>query len=217
MLTMDFRESPVVLEGFVFIAPLLALTFIFAYFGIIWASVLFFGSTLFVANFFRNPERSVPRDEKAIISPADGRVLKIEDVEVTGLMNGTFKKISIFMNVFNVHVNRIPYPGTVTATEYRPGKFFSANLDKASLLNERNAVLVTTDDGRNILTIQIAGLVARRIVCWVSEGMDVARGERFGLIRFGSRLEIFMPSDTEISVAVGEKVKAGETIVGWLS
>lgn len=214
---MDFRESPVVLEGFVFIAPLLALTLLFAYFGFIWASVLFFVITFFVANFFRNPERSVPQDEKAIVSPADGKVLKIEDVNATGLINGTYKKVSIFMNVFNVHVNRAPYPGTVTAIEYKPGKFFSANLDKASELNERNSVLVTTNDGRSILTIQIAGLIARRIVCWVREGMDVARGERFGLIRFGSRLEVFMPHDTEISVAVGEKVKAGETIVGRLS
>ena len=214
---MDFRESPIVLEGFVFIATLLALTLLFAYFGIIWVSVIFFGATLFVTNFFRNPERSVSQDEKAIVSPADGKVLKIEDVEVTGLINGTCKKISIFMNIFNVHVNRAPYPGTVKAVEYKPGKFFSANLDKASELNERNSVLVTTDDGRSILTIQIAGLVARRIACWVSEGMDVDRGERFGLIRFGSRLEVFMPSDTQMSVAVGDKVKAGETIVGWLS
>lgn len=214
---MDFRESLIVLEGFVFIAPLLALTLLFAYFGIIWVSVLFFGATLFVANFFRNPERSVPPDEKAIVSPADGKVLKIENVEATGLVNGTCKKISIFMNIFNVHVNRAPYAGTVKAVEYKPGKFFSANLDKASELNERNSVLVTTDDGRSILTIQIAGLIARRIACWVSEGMDVDRGERFGLIRFGSRLEMFMPPDTRMSVAVGDKVKAGETIVGWLS
>lgn len=214
---MDFRESLIVLEGFVFIAPLLALTLLCAYFGIIWVSVLFFGATLFVANFFRNPERSVPPDEKAIVSPADGKVLKIENVEATGLVNGTCKKISIFMNIFNVHVNRAPYAGTVKAVEYKPGKFFSANLDKASELNERNSVLVTTDDGRSILTIQIAGLIARRIACWVSEGMDVDRGERFGLIRFGSRLEMFMPPDTRMSVAVGDKVKAGETIVGWLS
>jgi phosphatidylserine decarboxylase len=214
---MDFRESPVVLEGFVFIAPLCALTLIFAYFGNIWTSVLFFGATLFVANFFRNPERSVPRDEKAILSPADGRVLSIEEGVVSSLIDGPCKKVSIFMNVFNVHVNRMPFPGTVTAIEYKPGKFFSANLDKASELNERNSVVVTTDDGRKILTVQIAGMVARRIVCWVNEGMEMARGERFGLIRFGSRLEVFMPSDTEISVTVGEKVKAGETIVGRLS
>ncbi|MBN2254824.1 MAG: phosphatidylserine decarboxylase family protein [Deltaproteobacteria bacterium] len=214
---MDFRESPVVLEGFVFIAPLCALTLVFAYFGNIWTSVLFFCATLFVANFFRNPERSVPQDEKAILSPADGRVLSIEEGVVSSLIEGPCKKVSIFMNVFNVHVNRMPFSGTVTAIEYRPGKFFSANLDKASELNERNSVVVTTDDGRKILTVQIAGMVARRIVCWVNEGMEMARGERFGLIRFGSRLEVFMPSDTEISVTVGEKVKAGETIVGRLS
>jgi phosphatidylserine decarboxylase len=214
---MDFRESPVVLEGFVFIAPLCALTLIFAYFGVIVASVLFFIATLFVANFFRNPERSVPDDERAVLSPADGRILSIEDGAISSLIEGPCKKVSIFMNVFNVHVNRIPFPGLVTAIQYRPGKFFSADLDKASVLNEKNSVVVTTDDGRKIIVVQIAGLVARRIVCWVDTGMVVSRGERFGLIRFGSRLEIFMPSDTEITVAEGEKVKAGETIVGRLS
>jgi phosphatidylserine decarboxylase len=120
------------------------------------------------------------------------------------------------MNVFDVHVNRMPYSGTVGAIEYNKGKFFSANLDKASELNERNTVLIKTDDGEKILTVQVAGLIARRIECWVKEGMHVRKGERFGLIRFGSRLEVFLPPDAIISAGVGDKVRAGETLIGWL-
>ena len=121
------------------------------------------------------------------------------------------------MNVFNVHVNRRPYPGRVDVIQYKKGKFFSANLDKASSLNERNSVLIKTDDGREILTIQIAGIIARRIVCWITEGIKIERGQRFGLIRFGSRLEVFLPLDSTISVEVGDRVKGGETPIGYLA
>ena len=180
------------------------------------AAAFFFLVTLFVTWFFRNPERKTPEDEKVVVSPADGRILKIEEVEEDAILKGKFKKISIFMNIFNVHVNRIPYPGSVKVIQYKKGKFFSANLDKASSLNERNSVLVKTDDGREILTIQIAGLIARRIVCWIQEGIKVERGQRFGLIRFGSRLEVFLPIDSTISVKVGDRVKGGETPIGYL-
>ena len=125
-------------------------------------------------------------------------------------------KISIFMNIFNVHVNRIPYSGRVRFIRYRSGKFLSANLDKASALNERNTVMVQTDDGREIMTVQIAGLIARRIVCWLREGMQVRKGDRFGLIRFGSRLEVFLPLGSAILVEVGDRVRAGETPIGEL-
>jgi phosphatidylserine decarboxylase len=213
---MKRRNGPIAREGFVFILPLLVLTVIFASVGINSLAVLFLVLTLFVTNFFRNPERIIPTDTNAVVSPADGRVLKIEEVEGNGLITGKCKKISIFMNVFNVHVNRAPYTGTVKTIRYEEGKFFNASLDKASSLNEKNSVLVQTNDGREILTVQIAGLVARRIVCWVKEGMNIERGERFGLIRFGSRLEVFMPVDTEILVRVGDKVRAGETKIGSL-
>ncbi|MEA1970849.1 MAG: phosphatidylserine decarboxylase, partial [Thermodesulfobacteriota bacterium] len=122
----------------------------------------------------------------------------------------------IFMNIFNVHVNRAPCAGTVKKISYRKGKFFPANLDKASALNERNLVLIETVDGIQILTIQIAGIIARRIVCWVKEGLEVQKGERFGLIKFGSRLEVFMPLGSTIHVKVGDKVRAGETRIGYL-
>ena len=214
-LDMDQR-SIIARQGFPFIAPLLILAVIFAFFGKIWVSSLFFLITAFITWFFRNPERKSPEDVKAIVSPADGRVIKIEDVIENDLLNAPSKKISIFMNVFNVHVNRVPYSGTVGAISYREGKFLSANLDKASSLNEKNSILINTDNGKKILTEQIAGLIARRIECWLQVGMNVNKGDRFGLIRFGSRLDVFLPVDTVISVSIGEKVRAGETTIGWL-
>jgi phosphatidylserine decarboxylase len=214
-LDMDQR-SIIARQGFPFIVPLLILTVIFAFFGKIWISSLFFLMTAFVTWFFRNPERKSPEDVKVIVSPADGRVIKIEDVIENDLLNGPSKKISIFMNVFNVHVNRVPYSGTVGAIRYREGKFLSANLDKASSLNEKNSILINTDNGKKILTEQIAGLIARRIECWLQVGMNVNKGDRFGLIRFGSRLDVFLPVDTVISVSIGDKVRAGETPIGWL-
>ena len=172
--------------------------------------------TLFVLWFFRNPQRETPEKETLVTSPADGRVIRIEEAVSEEQPGKTFLKVSIFMNIFNVHVNRIPYSGRVRFIRYRPGKFLSANLDKASALNERNTVMVQTDDGREIITVQIAGLIARRIVCWLREGMQVRKGDRFGLIRFGSRLEVFLPLGSAILVEVGDRVRAGETPIGEL-
>jgi phosphatidylserine decarboxylase len=152
-----------------------------------------------------------------VICPADGKVIRIEEVEVQGTISGRFKKISIFMNVFNVHVNRAPYDGKIEKIYYHKGKFLSANLDKASAENERNEVMIRTKDGRVIWTVQIAGLIARRIVCWTREGFDISKGERFGLIRFGSRVEVFLPSDSRIVVNLNAKVRAGQTPLGYLS
>jgi len=211
------HSSIIAREGVPFIISLGILVVIFAFAGVVWAAALFFIATLFVTWFFRNPERNTPEDEKAVLSPADGKILRVEEITEDTILKGRFKKISIFMNIFNVHVNRIPYSGSVDSIVYRKGKFFSANLDKASSLNERNSILVTTDDGQEILTIQIAGLIARRIVCWIKEGMKVAKGERFGLICFGSRLEVFLPLDSTISVKVGDRVKGGETPIGYLT
>ena len=126
-------------------------------------------------------------------------------------------KVSIFMNVFNVHVNRIPIQGTIKNISYHPGKFLSADLDKASEQNENNRVTLETADSKEILIIQIAGLVARRIACWIERGDPVETGQRFGLIRFGSRLEVFLPADSKIAIQVGQKVKAGETVIGHLT
>ncbi|MCX5845728.1 MAG: phosphatidylserine decarboxylase family protein [Deltaproteobacteria bacterium] len=210
------HDSIIAREGLPFIVPLVIFTIGFAFFNIFWLASLFFIATAFVTWFFRNPQRKVPDDANAIISPADGEIIKIEGVLEGDYLKGPSKKISIFMNVFNVHVNRIPYSGTVESIHYNKGDFFSASLDKASLHNEKNSIIIKTDDGKKILTVQIAGLIARRIECWIKEGMYVNKGERFGLIRFGSRLEVFLPSDSITSVKVGDKVKAGETLIGWL-
>ncbi len=213
----DHRHSPVVHDGFVFIVPFVLVAVVGAFLGVAWVVVIFSLAALFVLWFFRNPERIYRGDEKAVISPADGRVIKIEEVEERELLKGKACKVSIFMNIFNVHVNRAPCAGTVKEIVYREGKFFSANLDKASEANERNSFLIETKNGNRILTIQIAGLIARRIVCWVQTGMGVERGERIGLIKFGSRLEVFMPIDAMVPVKVGDTVRAGETAIGYLA
>jgi phosphatidylserine decarboxylase len=180
-------------------------------------AVLLFLATLFVSWFFRNPERQMPDGARQVISPADGKVIRIEEVSNEDDPGKRLLKISIFMNVFSVHVNRVPYSGEVAAIRYRAGRFISANLDKASAFNERNLLLIRADDGREIMVAQIAGLIARRIVCWVKEGMQVKKGQRFGMIRFGSRVEVFLPPDSRLCVKVGEKVKAGETPIGELT
>ncbi len=210
------HESFIVREGLPFIIPLGVFTIVLAFFGFAWLTAIFLIATAFVAWFFRNPQRKILDDTKAVVSPADGEIIKIEDIMKNDLLKGPSKKVSIFMNIFNVHVNRMPYSGVVKGIYYNKGDFFSADLDKASLFNERNSILIKTDDGKEILTVQIAGLIARRIECWVKEGMNVSKGERFGLIRFGSRLEVFLPPDSITSVKVGDKVKAGETPIGWL-
>lgn len=213
---MNKKLFPIALEGMPFIIPLVVLTLLFVFLGYFRTALVFFVPTFFVVWFFRNPERTVPEDDRAVLSPADGKVLKVEELVEEEILGETVRKVSIFMNVFNVHVNRMPCSGTVREIRYTPGKFLSANLDKASRLNERNAVLVETPGGSRILTTQIAGLIARRIVCWVREGMTVRRGERFGMIRFGSRLEVFMPPDFRVAVEKGDIVRAGETIIGYL-
>jgi len=207
----------IVREGFPFIIPLgaVALGAFFAGFTRLFALLLLL--TLFVSWFFRNPERKTPEGQRLVISPADGKVIRVEEATSDQLPGFSFEKVSVFMNVFNVHVNRTPCSGEVFSIQYRAGKFLSANLNKASELNERNTILIRTADRREIITVQIAGLIARRIVCWLKEGMQVQKGERFGLIRFGSRVEVFLPLGSTILVRVGDKVRAGETPIGELT
>ena len=176
---------------------------------------LFFLLTLFVCWFFRDPERSIPENEGCLVSPADGKVITIQRVERSEFIDMPCMKISIFMNVFNVHVNRIPFSGHIEKVVYLPGKFVNASLDKASEHNERNALLIRTDSGHLFGVVQIAGLIARRIVCAVKEGDAVKRGARYGMIRFGSRLDLYLPSDTRIVTSVGEKVQAGSSVLGY--
>jgi phosphatidylserine decarboxylase len=211
------HKNIIVAEGFPFITLSLVFTGFAAFFGVVLLTILLAALTIFIIAFFRNPERRFQDAEKLVISPADGKVIKIEDVDVRGTIDGRFKKISIFMNVFNVHVNRAPYGGRIEKISYRPGTFVSANLDKASADNERNDVLIRAEDGSAVWTVQIAGLIARRIVCWVREGDTVAKGERFGMIRFGSRVEVFLPADSRIVVRLNDKVRGGQTPLGYLS
>lgn len=210
------HSSVIVKEGIPLIIPPGVAAIIAFLAGFFWIAGLLFILTIFVVWFFRNPERTTPENPFQFISPADGKVIRIEEISSEGHSDRSFLKISIFMNVFNVHVNRIPCSGRVVSIRYSPGKFLSANLDKASALNEKNTVLIRSDDGREIMVVQIAGLIARRIVCWMKEGMKVKKGERFGLIRFGSRVEVLLPLGSRPLVKTGDKVRAGETPIGAL-
>lgn len=212
----DRHDGSIAREAFPFMFALGLTALALVWMGFKGAAAVVFAAMLFVAFFFRNPERATPDEKGLVVSPADGKVLRVEEVHADGLLQGPHRKVSIFMNVFNVHVNRVPYSGRVEKIEYHAGKFLSANLDKASADNERNTVLIRTAEGKAFLTIQIAGLIARRIVCWIGEGMEVVRGQRFGLICFGSRLEVVLPLDSKILVQAGQKVRAGETPLGVL-
>jgi phosphatidylserine decarboxylase len=204
-------------EGVPFVLSGLALVCLFSYLGFTGLSVAAGIFSLFAIYFFRDPERNNTIADKAVLTPADGKIIRIQDIEdENNPLGEPAVKISIFMSVFNVHVNRIPIGGTIKDIAYYPGKFFSANLDKASEQNERNRITIETPDSRKIVFVQIAGLIARRIVCWVNKGDIMRTGQRFGLIRFGSRLEVYLPQDTRITARLRQKVSAGMTVIGYL-
>ncbi len=209
------RIFPVAKEGFPFILASILCIIIAWYLGLVWAEYVLIPMAIFVIAFFRDPERQTPEEQGSIVSPADGRVIRIDRLGENGLIQARAVKISIFMNVFNVHVNRIPYAGRVEKIIYRPGKFFNADLDKASEFNEQNALVMEDESGRRFAFVQIAGLIARRIVCHARQGMGFKKGERFGMIRFGSRLDVYLPETCRLSVKVGDKVRAGNSIVGY--
>lgn len=209
-----YMRIPIARQGYSSIAIGLIGVALFLWWGVTAGWVLFSLISLFVISFFRDPERRSPTDEKTILSPADGRVLLIEKKDMTPFSTGEAIKISVFMSVFNCHVNRIPLSGRIEEIIYRTGKFFSANQDRASAQNEQNALLLRTAEGLEISFIQVAGLIARRIVCWAKPGSVMKRGERFGMIRFGSRVDIFLPIAARIRIQRGDKVKAGITIIG---
>jgi phosphatidylserine decarboxylase len=210
------HSSYIVAEGLPFVAIPAVLTIVAFLAGYRGTGVALLLVTCFVLWFFRNPERTVPVNPLQLVSPADGKVIRIEEAVYGDHSGPARQKISIFMNVFNVHVNRMPLSGEVVSIHYKPGKFFSADLDKASEVNERNTVLIRTEEGREIIAVQIAGLIARRIVCWLKEGMKVRKGDRFGLIRFGSRVDVYLPLGSKLLVNIGDTVRAGETPIGEL-
>lgn len=170
---------------------------------------------LFVLQFFRDPARTIPQQPNAVLSPADGRIVVVEKT-LDPHADREALKISVFMNVFNVHSNRSPVDGKIEKIEYFPGKFVNADLDKASIENERNAVVLRTDSGHTVTFVQVAGLIARRILCYVVPGERLARGQRYGFIRFGSRVDVYLPLSARPKVAVGDKVSATETILAEL-
>ena len=208
---------PVAQPGLIFILIAILITGMFFYFKWIVFAWVSFALTLFICWFFRDPDRDIPKDGKGLISPADGKVIVVEKQSGCEYLTGPCIKVSIFMNVFNVHVNRVPYDGVVQKIQYSPGKFINASFDKASIHNERNALIVKTADGRDYAVVQIAGLIARRIVWWIKENETAQKGERFGMIRFGSRIEVFMPLSSAVLVNIGDKVRAGETPIGELT
>ena len=207
---------PVAKEGAIFILPLATLSLILWILCFTAFAGVFSLLTLFVIYFFRDPERSIPPGEKAVLSPADGKIIKVEPCWEEHLLKGPTLKVSIFMSLFNVHVNRIPLTGRIIDSSYQTGKFIRANLDKASTVNEQNALLMEAPDGTRLLFVQIAGLIARRIVCWVKKGDVVERGCRFGMIRFGSRVDVYLPANTRVQTQIGQKVFGGQTILGVL-
>jgi len=173
--------------------------------------------TLFTVYFFRDPERRCPRESGQLVAPADGRILGVERIDRHDFIGGEAIKVSIFLSIFDVHINRIPADGRIEYVKYRPGKFFKAFLDKASEENEQTEIGIATELGRPVVVKQIAGLIARRIVCRLTEGDRVDAGARFGMIRFGSRTELFLPVDADVRVKKGEHVKGGETVIGYLA
>lgn len=196
-------------EGYYFGLPLLALGA--AAFGFGWwiAGAIGIFLAAFVFYFFRDPERAIPSEPGAVVSPADGRVVVVKEEALDGRSG---QRISIFLAIWNVHVNRAPAAGRITALDYRPGKFLAAMLERASLENEQNVFALATDAGE-IVFKQIAGLIARRVVSWKKAGDAVARGERIGLVRFGSRVDVWLPKEAEILVKVGENVKGGSSVL----
>jgi len=211
------RNQPIAQEGYPFIVLFGFVTLVFALLGWNFITLLLLALTLFTVYFFRNPERVIPAGENLVVAPADGKVIFVGEVEEPRYFKERVTKVSIFMNVFNVHVNRVPCEGKVVEMYYQKGEFLNASLDKAADCNEQGGILLETDSGKRLLFVQIAGLVARRIVTYPEIGDVLARGMRYGLIRFGSRVDIYFPKGSDVQVTLGEQTVAGETILGTLS
>ena len=205
---------PIASDGYRFIIPLVIITVALALSPLIWLAGVTGLLLLFVLNFFRDPERTIPNEAGVIISPGDGKVVEIIEEKDT-LLDEPYRRISIFLNVFNVHVQRTPVAGRIERVQYNKGKFLNAASHKASLDNEQNSMIIHTGKEK-VLVKQIAGLIARRIVCWAKEGDNYTLGQRFGLIRFGSRVDLFLPLSAEVKVSLGDHVAGGSSIIGYL-
>ena len=207
---------PFAKEGIPFIGAAVGITLLAVWLGWIIVAVGASILTLFVSWFFRNPSRVVPQGPRLVVASGDGKVIAIEEEFEPRFIKDRSIRLTIFLNVFDVHINRIPCEGVIEEVRYQPGLFRVASRPDATVVNEQNALMIRTVEGGKVLCVQVAGLIARRIVCWISPGDRAVRGERFGLIRFGSRMDTFLPLGTVVKVAVGDRVKGGETILGEL-
>lgn len=208
---------PIVREGLPFVGGLGGSAALAGLLGWTAPALALGGLTLFTGWFFRNPRRVIPCLEGAVVSPGDGKILAIEEDYEPRYLKEQATRISIFLNIFDVHVNRIPCAGIVENVVYQPGRFMAANRPEATVRNEQNALMLRAVGGAKVLCVQVAGLLARRIVCWVSPGEKVTCGERFGLIRFGSRVDLFLPQGSSLrGVKVGDHVKGGESLLAVL-
>ena len=213
---MKQERIPIAAEGYPFIGYSALLTVLSGLLGYPLITLVLLVTTTFVLMFFRDPERTTPEIARGVISPADGKIIIVEKTRDARFSDEELLKISIFMNVFNVHVNRIPFSGSVLKVHHVPGSFLAADSEKAHLNNEYCAVKIFSSDRREITMVQIAGLIARRIICRLEPGDQVKRGERFGLIRFGSRVDLYLPHQSNPAVKVGDKVVAGESLLAYL-
>jgi len=212
---MPQNRWPIAKEGLPFLIPTVLLTLFFAGMSWIFLTIPAILLTLFIAYFFRNPKRKIPALKNIILSPADGRVVHVGECEEDRFLKQKALKVSIFMSPFDVHINRSPATGQVVETKYHPGKFLVASRDKASLSNEQNALILETEERFKILLVQIAGFIARRIVCYAKMGDPLNRGEIFGMIRLGSRVDLYLPLHVRPIIRVGQHLKGGESIIGY--
>ncbi len=208
------KSFPIAIEGFPFIIPLGVATFVS-----IWAEWAYLAVglsllTLFAVYFFRNPKREIPSSDSVVVSPADGRVLSVDKCPERRFLRQEATKISIFMSLFDVHINRAPIAGTLAEKQYNPGKFHLANTEKSSMENEQNAMVITGRDGLRVLFVQVAGWIARRIVCYPEKGDLLEKGQILGMIRFGSRLDVYLPEGIQTVVKPGDRVRGGESVLG---
>ncbi len=210
------KNQPIAVEGYPFIGLFAFITVVFALLEWSIFAVIFLSLTLFTVYFFRNPDRTIPQGDDLVISPADGKVVFVDLVQEDRFLNEQVLKISVFMSVFNVHVNRVPCSGKVVDQFYNKGQFVNAALDKASIENEQGGMVIETAAGKKLLVVQIAGLIARRIVTYPVVGDVLERGQRYGLIRFGSRVDVYLPKDAETDIKLGDRCVAGETVLGRL-
>ena len=212
----DYPHPIIAREGWPFLAIAIAVAFGLSLTSLWWLTVLAWLAVLFILQFFRDPSRTIPQQTNAVLSPADGRIVSVGNVRDPYLDRDALK-ISVFMNVFNAHSNRSPVDGVIMNTWYHEGSFVNASLDKASIDNERNALHLKTASGADVTCVQVAGLVARRILCYVRTGERLKRGQRYGFIRFGSRLDVYLPTTAMPRASIGDRVHATESILAELN